>query len=158
MSLLLGTGCQLTLFVSGMEKWTWTSWWTPRPSKSTGVQLGKLLSFEHEVLFLHFPNGSDVSLLLRTFCEHRESFGHFDNWFWCVFIIEDPFCWGRVYLGYHFRHPTSGFVAILSSGVWVCVPFVRLVFLFPFAKWEIQIQFIRKILSVEPMTKTKIIF
>ena len=76
MSLLLGAGCQLMLFVSGMEKWTRTSWWTPRPSKSTGVQLGKLFSFEHEVLFLHFPNGSDVSLLLRTFCEHRESFGH----------------------------------------------------------------------------------
>ena len=88
MSLLLPTGCQLTLLISGMEKWTWTSWWTPRPSKSTGVQLGKLLFWARSFIFAFcqmvlmsacswgpfvsteshlgiLPVGSDVCLSLR---------------------------------------------------------------------------------------------
>ena len=32
----------------------------------------------------------------------------------------------------------------LSFGVWVCIPFVWLVLLLPYVKWEIQVQFIKK--------------
>ena len=41
----------------------------------------------------------------------------------------------------------------LSFGVWVCIPFVWLVLLLPYVKWEIQVQFIKKNLNCEFMTK-----
>lgn len=73
-------------------------------------------------------------------------FGHF-----CQLVLMYVWCWGlfvleSVYLGLHIRHPLG--IYDLSSGVWVCILFVWLVFL-SFVKWKIQVQFIRKILAMK---------
>ena len=73
---LLGTGCWLTLFFGEKETCIWMSWWAPRPSKSTSVNLGKsLLSTKHYLGLL--PIGSVDCLPLSTVCEWKVLFGHF---------------------------------------------------------------------------------
>ena len=58
-----------------------------------------------------------------------------------------PFVWEKYLLGTLLisGDPLRGCVIVLSSGVWVCVPFVWLALLLPFVKWEIQVQLIRKL-------------
>ena len=111
-----------TRFLGGTERGLRTSWGALRPSKSMGVHPDNF-SFELEVLFGHF-----CQLVLMYV------------WCWGLFVLES------VYLGLHIRHPLG--IYDLSSGVWVCILFVWLVFL-SFVKWKIQFQFTRKILAMK---------
>ena len=145
------------LFLDGTERRFWASRRAPRPSQSIGV----------------YPANFSF--------ERKELFGCFANWFWCVSAIEDPlwtlkvfwvFCqlvltciWRQgpfvlesVCLGLCIGHPC--WRVCDSSIFWcvcvcVCVPFVWLVFLLPFVKWEIQVHFIRKTLAMILWLKKK---
>ena len=59
-------------------------------------------------------------------------------------LTSRPICVGKCLSGTLYQSSSGGFVTVLSSGVWVCIAFVWLVFLLPFVKWEIQVHFIRK--------------
>ena len=80
-------------------------------------------------------------------------------WAFCQLVltstIEDHF--GDMCVWDSMGHPWREFMTDLSFGVWVCIPFVWLVLLLPYVKWEIQVQFIKKNFSCEIMTK-KMIF
>ena len=65
-------------------------------------------------------------------------------------------CFGNVCVWDSTGHPRREFMTDLSFGVWVCIPFVWLVLLLPYVKWEIQVQFIKKNFSCEIMTKNMI--
>ena len=60
--------------------------------------------------------------------------------------VADPLCWEVVVWDSLSPILLAG---SLPSGVWVYISFVCLVSLLSFVKWEIQIQFIRKIVSKE---------
>ena len=67
-------------------------------------------------------------------------------------------CFGNVCVWDSTGHPRREFMTDLSFGVWVCIPFIWLVSLFPYVKWEIQFQLIKKnficgIMISEIMTK-----
>ena len=142
---------QCMLLLGGMESCLWTSWQAPWPSKLVGEQTANF-SFEHEVLFGRlcrwFWRESDVEdhlwSLLFWFC----------SWFWRASVIMIHLCWEV------FGDSVSVGRICGSSVFWcvICIPFLWLVLLLSFVKWEIQAQFITKNFSREPMTQKKMIF
>ena len=136
--------------------WTLSTIWAFLPIGSD-VCLPLRMVYEHKCFWAFLPIGSDIWLLLSTLCD-QVSFRYFANWFWYFTTTEDHLCLGSVCLKLCTSHPWRGFMTDRSFGVWVCIPFVWLVSLLPYVKWEIQVQFIKKnfscgIMTSEIMTK-----
>ena len=60
---------------------------------------------------------------------------------------EDCLFWGSVCLRLLTGHPRRGFMTDLSTGVWLCIPSVWLVFLLPYVKWKFRFDSLRKFLA-----------
>ena len=105
----------------------------------------------------YLPIGYDICLPLRTICENWVSFEHF-----CQLVLMPDYHWGlfvsgRVFVWDSTSHPRRGFVTDLF-GVWMGIPFIWLVFLLPYVKWEIQVQVIKKNLAMESWLTKKTLF
>lgn len=154
---LLDTGCLPRLFLGGTERCIGPSWQASRPSKSTGVHLGKLL-FWAQSAFGAFCQLVLTCVWFQGLCVSTEC--HLG-----IVPTDSGMCLllrtvrvGEVFVSDSISVILSEDLWQLSYAVWVCTPFVWLVVLLPFVKWEIQVQFIRKILGIKLWLRTKMIF